>query len=93
MKGFHSYEFKRDALPQDERYHFHHIGTVDLHVASLFWMHRTWFIQQDFSRFFRRGADNRFDVYVSVKFTGPSYVKGSTREDAISIDRFLLVRP
>ena len=93
MKGFHSYEFKRDTLPQDERYHFHHIGTVDLHVASLFWMHRTWFIQQDFSRFFRRGADNRFDVYVSVKFTGPSYVKGSSKEDAISIDRFLLVRP
>jgi len=28
-----------------------------------------------------------------VKFTGPAYVKGSTKENAISIDRFLLVRP
>ena len=93
MKGFHSYEFKRDQLPQDEKYHFYNIGIVDLHVASLFWMHRTWYIQQDFSNFFRRGEDNKYNIYVSVKFTGPAYVKGSTKENAISIDRFLLVRP
>ncbi len=91
MKGFHSYEFKRDKLPQDEKYHFHRIGTVELHVHSLFWMHRTWYIQHDFSNFFRRGENNQYEVYVSVKFTGPAYVKGSTKENAISIDRFLLV--
>jgi hypothetical protein len=93
MQGFHSYEFKRDKLPQDEKYHFVNIGTVELHVASLFWMHRTWFIQQDFSRYFRRGENNKYDVWVSVKFVGPAYVKGSTKENAISIDRFLLIRP
>ncbi len=93
MKGFHSYEFKRDQLPQDEKYHFYDLGTVELHIMSLFWMHRTWLIQQDFSRYFTRGGDNKYRFYVSVKFTGPSYVKDSTSEDAISIDRFLLVRP
>ncbi len=92
MKGFHSYEFKRESLPQDEKYHFVNVGTVELHVASLFWMHRTWFIQQDFSRFFRRGENNKYDVWVSVKFTGPAYVKGSTKENAISIDRFILAQ-
>ena len=92
MKGFHSYEFKRDQIPQDEKYHFVKVGTVELHVASLFWMHRTWFIQQDFSRFFRRGENNKYDVWVSVKFTGPAYVKDSTRENAISIDRFILAQ-
>ena len=92
-KPFHSYEFKRDQIPLDEKYHFYNIGLVDLHIASLFWMHRTWFIQQDMSKYFRRGKDNKFNIYVSVKFTGPAYVKGSTKENAISIDRFLLVRP
>ena len=92
-QGFHSYEFKRDTLPQDEKYHFYDLGTVDLHIMSLFWMHRTWLIQHDFSRYYTRGADNKYKFYVSVKFTGPSYVKDSTQEDSISIDRFLLVRP
>ena len=92
-RGFHSYRFKRETLPQDEKYHFYNIGIVDLHIASLFWMHRTWFIQQDFSNYFERGGNNKYNIYVSVKFTGPAYVKGSTKENAISIDRFLLVRP
>ena len=92
MKPFHSYEFKRDKIPQDEKYHFVNVGNVELHVASLFWMHRQWFIQQDFSKFFKRGENNKYDVWVSVKFTGPAYVKGSTKENAISIDRFILAQ-
>lgn len=40
-----------------------------------------------------KAADNHYLVYASVKFTGPSYVKGSTKEDSISIDRFVLARP
>jgi hypothetical protein len=89
---FHSYEFKRENLPQDEQYHFYNIGSVELHVASLFWMHRSWFIQQDFSNFYQRKGDNKYELWVSVKFTGPAYVNGSTKENVISIDRFLLVK-
>ena len=35
---------------------------------------------------------NSGDFYVSVKFTGPSYVPGSTSPDGVFIDRILLAR-
>jgi hypothetical protein len=36
---------------------------------------------------------NELDVYVSLKFTGPTYVPGSTKPDAVLIDRILVAQP
>ena len=31
-----------------------------------------------------------YDVYISIKVQGPSYVPGSTREDAFLVDRVIV---
>ena len=36
---------------------------------------------------------NLYDVWVSVKVTGPAYVKGSKKENIISLDKIVLCRP
>ena len=33
-----------------------------------------------------------YDVFVSVKFQGPAYVKGSDRPNALRVDRVIFVR-
>ena len=35
---------------------------------------------------------NYFDVWVSIRFQGPAYVKGSAKENAVYIDRAALIR-
>ena len=39
------------------------------------------------------GISNEYEIYLSLKVQGPSYVNGSKKDDAILMDRVLLVRP
>ncbi|MBQ9500774.1 MAG: DUF4838 domain-containing protein [Lentisphaeria bacterium] len=78
-------------IPQNEKYDLIYIGRMTLTPNCVFWAHRSWAIQQDLDRYYRTGAVNTFDVYVSFKFEGPAYVGGSGKEDSISIDRIVLV--
>lgn len=84
----------KDRIPQDEKYHFYPLGTVKLEPSALLWLHETWYLQQELGIFFRKNApeENRYRVYVSLKFTGPAYVKGSQKENAFWMDRILLVQ-
>ncbi len=85
---------KKDQIPQDEKYHFYSLGKVVLEPKTLFYGHPTWYLQQDLSRWYREdgGDRNKVEVLVSLKFTGPAYVKNSKKENGISLDRILLVR-
>ncbi len=84
----------KDRIPQDEKYHFYPLGTVRLEPSALLWLHETWYLQQELGGFFRKDdpEENRYRVFVSLKFTGPAYVKGSQKENAFWMDRILLVR-
>ena len=83
-----------DSLPQDEMFHLHHVGTVTLEPKCKVFVHKSWIIQHRVGEFFEPGGlPNEYDVYVSLKLEGPSYVKGSTKEDAVLMDRILLVKP
>ena len=83
---------KKD-LPQDEKYHVYHIGKVTLSKRTIFFAHRSWAMQQQLYKFFDANDANKnlVDAYVSVKFTGPAYVKNSTKENGIFIDRIVLL--
>ena len=78
-------------IPQNEKYDLLRLGRITLTPNCVFFAHRTWAIQLDLDRYFRSGANNTFDIYVSIKFEGPAYVRNSVRENRISIDRVLLV--
>ncbi len=85
---------KKEQIPQDEKYHFYSLGKVVLEPKTLFYGHPTWYLQQDLSRWCKEdgGDRNKVEVLVSLKFTGPAYVKSSKKENGISLDRILLVR-
>ena len=49
-------------------------------------------MQQPLTEFAKNAGNDEFEVMVSIKFTGPSYVPGSTSADAVYIDRILFIR-
>ncbi|MBO7327167.1 MAG: hypothetical protein J6W00_00175, partial [Lentisphaeria bacterium] len=75
----------KSDLPQDEKYHFYNLGKVTLSKRTIFFAHGSWTMQQQLYKFFDANDANKnlVDVYVSVKFTGPAYVKNSTKENGI----------
>lgn len=77
-------------IPQDEKFHLYKIGN-ELITRPLY-------IYYDYSWTFRTYLPHigiipeKRDVWISIKFTGPMYVKGSKAENAILFDRVLLVK-
>ena len=86
-----------DKVPQDEKYHWYRLpGKLELKPRSYFWGHG-WAIQANTSHLFLPTDGNPLDntwteLWFSAKFTGPAYVKGSKRENAIWVDMAVLVR-
>jgi hypothetical protein len=84
-------------VPQDEKYHWYRIpGSVVLDTRSNFWGHG-WGINARTNHWFTLAygdpKDNTWEqVWFSAKFTGPAYVKGSTKENAIYVDTVVAVR-
>lgn len=85
------------SVPQDEKYHWYRIpGKLELKPVSYF-VGQGWAIQANTSQLFTltdgNPLDNTWDeVWFSAKFTGPAYVKGSTKPNAIYVDMAVLVR-
>lgn len=80
-------------IPKDEKYHLYSIGKCTLENNCYFWGHRSWVMQQILTPLVEKDAEkNSGEVFVSIKFTGPSYVPGSTSPDGVFIDRILLAR-
>ena len=82
---------------KDEKYHWYKLnGAIDLQDKSYFWAH-AWAIQFKTSSLYLLSdgvADNNvWEAWVSIKFTGPAYVPGSAKENAIWVDMVALARP
>ena len=84
-------------VPQDEKYHWFRIpGSIELKTVSDFWAHG-WAIQAPTNHWFTLTngdpLDNTWEqVWFSAKFTGPAYVKGSKKENAIYVDMAVITR-
>ena len=37
-------------------------------------------------------ADREYELYISCKLTGPAYVKGSQKENAVYVDKLVAVK-
>lgn len=81
-----------EEVPQDERYHLYRIGNWSLTNGAKVWLHWTWWFQFNPRDSYMATPDYPCDVFVSIKFTGPSYVKGSARPDGIFVDRVITAR-
>ena len=80
-----------DVVPQDEAWHWHQVGTAPLtghcglRSSVTLWLPIGW------------GAvpppGNEMEVWVSLRFTGPTYVAGSTLRDQVLVDQVVVVPP
>jgi hypothetical protein len=85
-----SMTLKTSDIQKDEKYHLLKVGRVNfVDNAITYFYASTWEIRCDLYRIFPPGSS--YDVYVSVKFQGPEYVKGSTKENSIMVDRIIFV--
>lgn len=78
---------------QPGRYRLYKLGDVALTPQSQFWMPE-WScstLLEIGKRLFEPGADNRWELYASLKFDGPTY-KGSAAEDRVWCDQVILVQ-
>ena len=83
-------------FPNDEKFHWYKIGNFEFLpgrvTLNMWWCE----MQCNLSGVYippDSGNDiNIYDVYVSLKFVGPTYVPASKKKDRIHVDRVILVR-
>ncbi len=96
-KGKKHVTLRLKKIHTDEKYHWYRIpGKLELEPITYFWA-QGWSIQAQTSRLYvltdGSPEDNTWDeVWISVKFTGPAYVPGSRKENAIYVDMGVLVK-
>ena len=84
-------------VPQDEKYHWYRIpGKIVLDTKSNFWGHG-WGINARTNHWYTLTygdlKDNTWEqIWFSAKFTGPAYVKGSKKENAVYVDTVIALR-
>ncbi len=80
-------------LPQDEKYHFYYLGRSRILENTCLWVHWTWWIQIPLKMVYDPlNAEAVYDVYLSLKAQGPSYVKNSKQPDDLRVDRAIFVK-
>ncbi|MBT5608599.1 MAG: DUF4838 domain-containing protein [Lentisphaerae bacterium] len=89
---------KPEETARDETYHLYKIGRARVGPGVRVWAHWSWLqgCPIDGAYQLADGMDpavNDWDVYVSLKLTGPAYAPGSTQENAVWMDRVILVKP
>lgn len=88
---------KPEEIAQDEKYHMIEVGIFSCKRGDKFqfWAHNSWGF--NINGLIKpvldvAGTTARYKVYVSCKFTGPAYVKNSTKNNAIFVDRAIFVK-
>lgn len=79
-------------FPADEKFHWYKLWDYEFQpgrTSMLIWW---WQMQANLSKVYKAGANNKYTVYVSLKFTGSSYVPDSKKQDAFYIDQVILVQ-
>ena len=78
-------------LAQDEKYHWYRIGRIKPSAGTIMWLHWSWHCTAPVQNVFSATEpDKVFDVFISLKVQGPSYVKGSAKQDEMLVDRVVL---
>jgi len=88
---------KPEEVPQDGKYHVFKIGRIRVKKGTTVWAHASKRMGVNVDRLAVAETNdpsvNDWDAYISLKVTGPDYVKGSTDATGLWMDRVVLVRP
>ena len=82
----------REQLPKDGKYHWYKVGVTPVNPFTAIHIHDFEHIQINFGS----AADinrpgQKCEIWVSIKLRGPSYVPGSKEQDAILVDRIMML--
>jgi len=80
-----------EKVPQDEAYHWYQVGSGPLGGNSVLWS--AVFTPIPLGWGAEPPPNNDREVWISLKFTGPAYVTGSTQPDQILTDQVVVVVP
>ena len=82
---------KKEDYPQDEKYHWYKVGKSRLSPRTREVFHWDWKLTQycGGSVFDPLEPNAEYELYASIKLTGPSYVKGSQKPDGVYLDRLV----
>lgn len=78
--------------PQDEKYHWYCMRNQKFGPKTVFWGW-SWWTMCDMSKVYMDGASNLWDVWFSLKKTGPVFVNGSQSENGLFVDCVVLTPP
>ena len=81
---------KAEEIPQDEKYHVYRLGTIRV-LSPAYAYYNSWHYRSWLSTVGVEGEER--EIWLSVKFTGPSYVKGSRQPDGVRYERVFYVTP
>ena len=88
---------KSNEIPGDEKYHLYGVGSFEIRPGTMVWALKGRRMGVAVDRLYVPKPDdpveNLWNGYLSMRFAGPAYVKGSTSTNGVFIDRVLLVRP
>ena len=100
--GIYSRNDKRNSstiktdVPQDEKYHWYKINAFDFGPNTFLWgfyWHASVNLNSAYTPADGLPGYNIWETWISVKYTGPAYVKGSTQKNGVFLDRVILVKP
>ena len=84
-------------VPQDEKYHLYKMGIAlpQGFERQTLRGHRSW--RMELSKMYNQlwnhaDADREYELYISCKLTGPAYVKGAKKENAVYVDKLVAVK-
>ncbi len=81
-------------VPQDEKYHYYSLGVRKIPAKGYIFAHSSGLLRVETKRCANLwDPDKKYEVVVSVKAQGPAYVPNSKKEDAVFIDRVLILEP
>lgn len=87
---------KLNDIPQDEKYHWYKVDSFDFGQDTFLWGF-FWLNSVTLSSVYTNADGlpgfNTWEVWVSVKVTGPVYVKESRKENCIYLDQIILIKP
>ena len=95
FKSAQSFKITAAMAMADENYHWIKLGRCYVGPNGLFWMPGDWTMSFRLGDFYCNPEGlsinpNWYDIYLSLKLTGPAYVSGSTKPNGIWVDRLVL---
>ena len=83
----------------DEKYHWYKLGKIKLGKDTIIWGSSSWFMSIYLKDFYVSddGVDEKVnpnvcEVWISVRFSGPAYNKGSKNPNGVYVDKIVLAR-